>query len=70
VAQPGMVEQYTFESDECDVPKTVTKEEVAEIAAEFMATFLGIRSALWRSKRFGRVRCRSGWSRPHTRPED
>ena len=31
--------EYIFETDEQDVPKTVSKEKAAEIAADFMTTF-------------------------------
>jgi hypothetical protein len=33
---------YVFEIDEQDVPETVTKEKVAEIAADFMTTFYNV----------------------------
>jgi hypothetical protein len=41
-ARDGGTLEYVFESDEKDVPKTVSKERVAEIAADFMTTFYGI----------------------------
>ena len=31
--------EYIFETDEQDVPKTVSKEKAAEIAADFVTTF-------------------------------
>ena len=31
--------EYIFETDEQEVPKTVSKEKAAEIAADFMTTF-------------------------------
>jgi hypothetical protein len=31
--------EYIFETDEQDVPKTVSKERAAEIAADFVTTF-------------------------------
>ena len=34
--------EYIFESDEENVPKTATKERIAEIAANFLTTFHGI----------------------------
>jgi hypothetical protein len=41
-ARDGGTLEYVFESDQGDVPKTATKERVAEIAADFMTTFYGI----------------------------
>jgi hypothetical protein len=41
-AKDGGTLEYVFESDESQLPKTVTKEKVAEIAADFMTTFYGI----------------------------
>jgi hypothetical protein len=41
-ARDGGTLEYIFESDERDLPKTATKEQVAEIAADFMTTFYGI----------------------------
>jgi hypothetical protein len=41
-ANDGGTLEYVFETDEQDVPKTVTKEKVAEIAADFMTTFYHI----------------------------
>jgi hypothetical protein len=38
-ADDGGTLEYIFETDQRDVPATVTKDKVAEIAAEFMATF-------------------------------
>ena len=38
-AMDGGTLEYIFESDEQDVPKTVSKERAAEIAADFVTTF-------------------------------
>jgi hypothetical protein len=38
-AKDGGTLEYVFESDEQNVPQSVTKEKVAEIAADFMTTF-------------------------------
>jgi hypothetical protein len=44
-ARDGGTLEYFFESDEQDVPK-VTKEKVAETAADFMTSFYGIQVRL------------------------
>jgi hypothetical protein len=41
-AKDGGTLEYVFESDQTDVPKTTTKEKIAEIAANFMTTFYGV----------------------------
>ena len=38
-AKDGGTLEYIFETDEQDVPKTVSKEKAAEIAADFVTTF-------------------------------
>ena len=38
-AMDGGTLEYVFETDEQDVPKTVSKEKAAEIAADFVTTF-------------------------------
>ena len=38
-AKDGGTLEYIFESDEQDVPKTVSKDKAAEIAADFVTTF-------------------------------
>src|SRR6266446_1674271 len=38
-AMDGGTLEYIFETDEQDVPKTVSKEKAAEIAADFVTTF-------------------------------
>jgi hypothetical protein len=38
-AMDGGTLEYIFETDEQDVPKTVSKERAAEIAADFVTTF-------------------------------
>jgi hypothetical protein len=39
-ARDGGTLEYLFDTDQQDVPATSTKEKVAEIAADFMTTFL------------------------------
>ena len=41
-ARDGGTLEYVFESEEKNLPQSVAKEKVAEIAAEFMTTFYGI----------------------------
>jgi hypothetical protein len=41
-AMDGGTLEYVFEAGELSLPQTVTKEKVAEIAANFMTTFYGI----------------------------
>jgi hypothetical protein len=41
-ARDGGTLEYVFETDEKDLPQTVSKEKVAEIAANFMTTFYHI----------------------------
>ena len=38
-AMDGGTLEYSFETEQQDVPKTVTKEKVAEIAADFVTRF-------------------------------
>jgi hypothetical protein len=51
-ARDGGTLEYVFESYERDVPKTVTKEHVAEIAADFMTTFYGIQVGALGTQKF------------------
>ena len=51
-AKNGGTLEYVFESDEKDVPKAVTKERVAEIAADFMTTFYGIQVGALETQEF------------------
>src|ERR1700761_2243152 len=60
-ARDGGTLEYIFESEEQDAPQTATKERVAEIAADFMTTFLALRLAHWRPRNSATSRCRSGW---------
>jgi hypothetical protein len=41
-AKDGGRLEYVFDSDAQDVPQTVTKGKVAEIAADFITTFYGV----------------------------
>jgi hypothetical protein len=59
-ARDGGTLEYVFESDQGDVPKTATKERVAEIAADFMTSFSVSRSAHWRPRSSDRRRYRFG----------
>jgi hypothetical protein len=43
-AMDGGTLEYVFEIDQQDVPKTATKEKVAEIAADFITTFYGLQT--------------------------
>jgi hypothetical protein len=51
-AKDGGTLEYIFETDEQDVPKTATKEKVAEVAAEFMTTFYGIQVGALETQEF------------------
>jgi len=51
-AKDGGTLEYVFETDEQDVPQTVTKEKVAEIAAEFMTTFYGVQMGALETQEF------------------
>jgi hypothetical protein len=41
-ARDGGTLEYIFETDQQSVPQTVTKEKIAEIAADFMTSFYGV----------------------------
>jgi hypothetical protein len=51
-ARDGGTPEYVFETDEQNVPQTVTKDKVAEIAAEFMTTFYHIQIGALESQEF------------------
>jgi hypothetical protein len=51
-ARDGGTLEYVFESDQGDVPKTATKERVAEIAADFMTSFYGIQVGALETQEF------------------
>ena len=51
-AKDGGTLEYVFESDGLDVPKTVTKEKVAEIADDFMTTFYGVQVGALETEEF------------------
>jgi hypothetical protein len=51
-AMDGGTLEYVFESDERDVPKIATKEKVAEIAADFMTTFYGLKTEALETQEF------------------
>jgi hypothetical protein len=51
-ARDGGTLEYVFECDEKNDSKTVTKEKVAEIAADFMTTFYGIQVGALETQEF------------------
>jgi hypothetical protein len=51
-ARDGGTLEYVFDSDEVDVPKTATKEGVAEIAADFMTTFYDVQVGALETQEF------------------
>jgi hypothetical protein len=51
-ARDGGTLEYVFESDERDVPTTVTKEKVAETAADFMTSFYGVQVGALETQEF------------------
>jgi hypothetical protein len=55
-ARDGGTLEYVFESDERDVPKTATKERVAEIAAHFMTTFCHLQVGALETQEFRQKR--------------
>jgi hypothetical protein len=48
----GTTGNMFFEKDEQNVPKTVTKEKAAQIAAEFMTTFYHVQIGALKSREF------------------
>jgi hypothetical protein len=54
-ARDGGTLEYIFESDDPDVPKTASKERVAEIAADFMTSFYGIQVGALETQEFRTV---------------
>jgi hypothetical protein len=51
-ARDGGTLEYVFETDEKDLPKTVAKEKVAEIAADFMSVFYHIQIGALETQEF------------------
>jgi hypothetical protein len=51
-ARDGGSLEYVFESDERDVPTTVTKEKAAETAADFMTSFYGVQVGALETQEF------------------
>jgi hypothetical protein len=68
-AKDGGTLEYIFETDEQDVPKTVSKEKAAEIAADFVTTFYHAQIGAKR-KSSGRSRFHFGSFPSQTRPKD
>jgi hypothetical protein len=51
-AKDGGTLEYVFDTDEQDVPKTVTEKKVAEIAADFMTSYYGIQVGALETQEF------------------
>jgi len=51
-AKDGGTLEYVLETNEQNVPETVTKEKVAEIAAEFMTTFYHVQVGALETQEF------------------
>jgi hypothetical protein len=51
-AKDGGTLEYVFETDGVDVPKTVSEEKVAEIAADFMTTFYHVQIGTLETQEF------------------
>lgn len=51
-ARDGGTLEYIFEADKEDLPQTVAKEKVAEIAADFMTTFYHIQIGALETQEF------------------
>jgi len=51
-AMDGGTLEYIFETDEQDVPKTVTEKKVAEIAADFMTSYYGVQVGALETQEF------------------
>jgi hypothetical protein len=51
-ARDGGTLEYVFETDEKDLPQTVAKEKVAEIAADFMTVFYHIQIGALETQEF------------------
>jgi hypothetical protein len=66
-AKDGGALEYVFETDGQDVPQTVTKEKVAEIAADFMTSFYGVQVGALRLRNFAPRRSHSGSCASQTR---
>jgi hypothetical protein len=52
-ARDGGALEYSFETDEPELSKTVTKEKAAEIAADFMTAFYHVNSGVLEIQVFG-----------------
>ena len=52
--------EYVFEAGEQNSPDAVTKVKAAEIAADFMTTFITYRSEHWKRRNFGQCPFRFG----------
>ena len=59
-AKDGGTLEYVFDGGAQNSPNAVTKEKAAEIAADFMTTFITYRSEHWRLRSFGQCRFHSG----------
>src|SRR5580700_6015390 len=70
VAKDGGTLEYVFEAGEQNSPNAVTKEKAAEIAADFMTTFITSRSAHLRLRNSRRSQHHSGLCASRTRSGD
>jgi hypothetical protein len=59
-AKDGGTLEYIFEAGDQNSPNAVTKEKAAEIAADFMTTFIKYRWGRWKLRNFGQRRSGSG----------
>ena len=69
-AMDGGTLEYIFETDEQDVPKTVSKERAAEIAADFVTTFYHAQIGALETQEFRTQPVYSGSFPSQTRPKD
>jgi hypothetical protein len=69
-AKDGGTLEYVFESDEQDVPKTVSKEKAAEIAADFVTTFYHAQIGALETQEFRTQGFHFGSFPSQTRPKD
>src|ERR1700732_4939854 len=69
-AKDGGTLEYIFEAGEQNSPNAVTKEKAAEIATDFMTTFIASRSEHWKRRNFGERPFRFGWCAFRRRSRD
>jgi hypothetical protein len=66
-AKDGGTLEYVFDAGERNSPNALTKEKAAEIAADFMTTFITYRLEHWKRRNFGQRPSPSGSSVFRTR---